>query len=525
MSQNDIINISKSKNQKHFYLITTIITGVLFAILISLTPAGADDLLFMVPMKGHEAGFGLWGMMIERIPWIWETQSGRLGNFLAMPFLYLAPKCIFGILSGIVIILLIMISCRVCGARYGSIVSWLLYATFVLAFPWYDYLTLVTYAINYLWAATAVAGAIYCYLNIKKYEGIRLGLACVLMFIAGWIHEGFGAPLCAAITICLILNRKQWSGKQIAAWISLCAGTSITIFSPIFWQRSDRTTNYLLKFTYKEALMQLGPAFIFIIAFIILLIWILVKCQSRQKILKSTTLMLLIIASIGSAAVFLKYYTGPRTGAPVMLYCALGCGYILSSVSSSRQSYDVIQWIIGIVISVFSIVHLVYTDIKQRECNIEYDEVTRLYQESKDGIFYYDLTYSQPDLTLFKTSIRQFHEKVPKEFMRIYFAPDNKMVILPTDMQGFSPDKSKQSDQTPGAMIYNGWIVITEDLDIDTIQRIGVITENGENIPSRFRIDRFFCPGYGYYLLITPHIKVLDQTIMIKDVVLNDDSR
>lgn len=525
MSQNNIIDISKSKNKKHFYLVTTIITGVLFAILISLTPAGADDLLFMVPMKGYKAGLGLWGMMIERMPWIWETQSGRLGNFLAMPFLYLAPKWIFGILSGIVVVLLITISCRICGSRYGTIVSWLIYATIVLAFPWYDYLTLVTYAINYLWAATAIAGAIYCYLNIKNYEGIRLGLAYMLMFIAGWIHEGFGAPLSAAITVCLILNRKHRSGKQIAAWISVCAGTGMTILSPVFWQRSERATNYLLKFTYKEALMQVGPAFIFIIAFIILLLWMLSKSQSRHQISKSPTLLLLIMAALVSAAVFLKYYTGPRTGAPIMLYCALGCGYILSTVSVARQPSDALQWIIGIIISGFSIIHLVYSDIKQRECSKEYDEVTRLYQESADGTFYYDLTYPQADLTLFKTSIRQFHEKVPKEFMRIYFSPGNQMVVLPTSMKEFTPDRSKNSQLTPGAMIYNGWIVVSEDFDVDSFQRIGIITENGENIPSRFRKDRFFCPGYGYYLLITPHIKVLDQTIQIKDVELNDHSR
>lgn len=299
----------------------------------------------------------------------------------------------------------------------------------------------------------------------------------------------------------------------------------MTILSPVFWQRSERATNYLLKFTYKEAFMQLGPAFIFIIAFIILLLWVIARSQRRQKILKSPTLVLLLIATLGSTAVFLKYYTGPRTGAPVMLFSALGCGYILSFASSAKQCSGLFQWIIGIIISGFSIIHLIYADIKQKECSKEYEEVTRLYQASTDGTFYYDLTYPQADLTLFKTSIRQFHEKVPKEFMRIYFSPENKMVILPTSMKGFTPDRSVKSKLTPGAMIYNGWIVVPEDFDVDSFQRIRVITENGDNIPSRFRKDRFFCPGFGYYLLITPHIKVLDQTIQIKDALLNDHSR
>lgn len=517
--------INPDIKQSRFFLCVVFITSILIAILISFTPPGADDLLFMVPMKGHKAGFYLLSEMIERLPWIWETQSGRLGNFLAMPFLYLSPKWIFGTISGFMVFVLIVVACRISGARLGSIVSWLLYATIVLAFPWYDYLTLVTYAINYLWAATAVVVAIYFYLNIKSYNGLQLGLVCILMFIAGWIHEGFGAPLSAAITICIILYRKQCSGKQIAAWISVCVGTCMTFLSPVFWQRSEHAANYLLKFTYKEALMQLGPAFIFLIAFLILLLWVIFNSHRRQKIFSSGLIILFIVASLVSAAVFLKYYSGPRTGAPVMLYSALGCGYILSSISVKRLTYLIWQWIIGFIIGGFSIIHLVYADIKQQECNKEYEEVTRLYQESADGTFYYDLSYPKADLTLFKTSVRQFHEKVPKEFMRLYFSPDNKMVILPTSMKGFSPERSANSKFTPGAMIYNGWIIVPEDFDVDSFQRIMVVTENGENIPSRFRADRFFCPGYGNYLLIMPHIKVLDQSIKIKDVVLNDHSR
>ena len=520
-SSNSIQNIAQS----NFFIWVAIISSILFAILISLTPPGADDLLFMIPMKGHAPELALWQMMTERIPWIWQTQSGRLGNFLSLPFLYLAPKWIFGIASGFMVYILITISCRISGARFGSIVSWLLYAAIVLAFPWYDYLTLVTYAINYLWAAAAAVGAIYCFINIKKYYGIRLGLACVLMFIAGWMHEGFGAPLSAAMTICILLHHKNCSQKQIVAWISACAGTCMTILSPVFWHRSEHTANYLLKFTFKEAFMQLGPASILIIAFIILLIWAISRRQRLQKIFGSEHLEIFFIAAAAAAAVFLKYYTGPRTGAPAMLYSALGCAYILSAIPEERNPRIILQWIAGIIAGGFCMIHLVFADTRQLECRKEYAEVTTLYQDSPDGTFYYDLAYPKADMTLFKTSVRQFHERVPKEFMRMYFSPNNNMVILPTSMKGFSPECSKNSGLTPGAMIYNGWIVVPEDFDVDSFQRIGVITGNGEKIPSRFRTDRFFCPDYGYFVLITPHIKVLDQTIEITDVIIDDHSR
>lgn len=518
-------NYTPEGYQRLFYLIITMLTSIFFAILISLTPPGADDLVFMIPMKGHDAGPGLWQMMIEEMPRIWSTQSGRLGNFMSMPFLYLMPKWVFGIISGILVGILIAVSCRLAGARFGSIVSWLIYATIVLAFPWYDYLTLVTYAINYIWAATAAVAAIFCFLNIQNYRGASLIGGCILMFIAGWIHEGFGAPLCAGVTICMIVGYKHSSKKRILAWFFLCIGTCMTFLSPVFWHRSERASNFLLKFTYHEALMQLGPAFLYILALIFLVACVLLCKAARNKTLHASPLIIFTVAAMASTVVFLKYYTGPRTGAPVILYSALACGYILSTSFRNLPSYVPLQWIIGIIIGGFSTIHLIYADISQRNCIKEYEDVTRLFEASKDGTIYYDLSYPTTDLSLFKTSVRQFHERVPKEFMRMYFAPDKKMVILPTIMKNFTPEKSHKSELSPAAMIYDGWIVLPEDFDVSSFQRIHILTEAGENLPSRFRVDKFYCPDYGYFQLITPHIKVLDNSIRIKDVMLNDHSR
>lgn len=513
------------KGQSLCYISVTILTGILFAILISLTPPGADDLLFLIPAKGHEPGLGLWDMMIGELPRIWQTQSGRLGNFIAMPILYLMPKWIFGVITGFLTSLLIILSARISGSRPGSIVSWLLYATIVIAYPWYDYLTLVTYAINYIWTSAVVAGTMVCFMNINRYSRAGMISAFILAFIAGWMHEGFGAPLCVGLTLAIVVNLKNIGRRQLLLYFFTGIGTCMTFLSPVFWSRSERETNFLLKFTYKEALMQLGPAMLFVFVLIALTIMVMIRKDLRKRIWTSMRFLLFAGAAAASTAVFLKYYTGPRTGAPAMLYSALGCAYVITTITKDKRPAQWLSWVVACLIGGFGLIHLAYADVAQAECKKEYEEVTRLYEQSTDGTFYYDLSYPTADLSLFKTSVRQFHERIPKDFMRIYFKPDHSMVILPTAMKGFAPDKAVESRLTPGVLLYNGWIVLPDSIDTGSFQRIHILTETGEYLPSRFRIDRFKSDTGSDFIIVTPHIKVLDPSLRVKDVAMQDHSR
>lgn len=516
---------SVSRIQNLFFLFVALLTGVLIAILVSLTPPGADDLLFLLPAKGHDPGPGLWSMMTGEFGRIWETQSGRLGNFLALPMLYLFPKWVTGIITGGLTTLLILLSCRITETRRGSIVSWLIYATLVLAYPWYDFLTLTTYAINYIWAATAAVAAIACFLNLNSIQGLRFAAACLLMFIAGWMHEGFGAPMTTGLALSLLLHLKKAGPRRILACICAGAGTCMTLLSPTFWMRSETETRLLQKLTYPEMLMQIGPAMLFVVTMTILIIVISSIKESRKQILSSSRFLIFAGASIAATAVCLKFYTGPRTGAPAILFSALACAYMLTAVSYRIHVCKSINATAGILIGGFSILHLLYADVAQTRQTEEYREITRLYEESEEGIFYYDLTYPKVDLSLYKTSVRQFHERVPKEFMRMYFRPDQKMVILPTALEGFNPGKATKSVLTPGVLMYNGWPVVPDSVETDSFHRIHILTEKGEYLPSRFRVDRFDCPSYGKFILVTPHIKVLDPTLQIQDISLYDHSR
>ncbi len=507
------------------YITVSILAGVLFAILFSLTPASTDDLLFMLPSKGMDRGFGLWKEMVEFFPYILSSQSGRLGNILAMPFLYLFPRWVFGVLSGGVIVLLLIFSCRLTGVRPGSVVSWLIVATVVFAYPWYDYLFLVTYGINYLWAGTLCVIAMWGFMNIRQFGPLGFIGTLILLFVAGWMHEGFGAPLTGGLVLWLLLNWKKRDGREVLGVLAAGIGTCMTAMFPAFWVRAEEETDFIFKFTFKEALMQLGPALLFAVVFLISLLWVVSQRRYRKLLSIRSALPAITGFVLVSTAVFLKYYNGPRTGAPLLLFSALGCAMTFS-LSGGRRSRPIVAAVSGLLVSVAMLVNLSYACALQKKLQKEYDDIVRLFESSPDGTFYYDVSYPVADPSLFKTSVRVFHEKTPKLFWKVYYGGSEKdLVILPSAMRGFSPEKSSPSAHTPGAMIYNGWIVLPDTTGVDSFKRIHVLSEGGTDIATRFRRDYFKAADGKEYILITPHVKVLDPSLTIEDVILYDHSR
>lgn len=174
------------------------------------------------------------------------------------------------------------------------------------------------------------------------------------------------------------------------------------------------------------------------------------------------------------------------------------------------------QWVCAVAIGGGSLIHLVYADIAQYRLNKETEEVIRLLEESSDGQFYYDISYPVADAALFKTNNRQFHEKIPKSFLELYYG--KRPIILPTALKGFSRQKATPSKYTSGAMIYNGWIVTEDTVDMESVKIIDIYVDGNQEVSSRFRQDRFRADDGDYYILITPHLKVLNPALKVEDL-------
>lgn len=495
--------------------------GALFAVLIAITPAAADDLFFMIPDDDVDSWSGPWEMMMAKIPWVWQTQSGRLGNFVALLFLYLLPRLVAGIITGACVSFILFEMCSVAGVKRGSVVSWLMMAVIVFAYPWYDYLTQITYSVNYVWAAAAVVGALWCFLNSETLPRPVYAVALIWTFASGWMHEGFGAPFCCGLTLWLVINRQHLNSRKVLLWIFACAGTMMTAFSPTFWSRSQNGGGHAFEFPFREAVMQLGPAFLVFLVFMVSLAMVFLNKRMRIRINSGGLLWIAVGGTAGALAVFLKYYSGPRTGAPLMLFSALGCG-LSFRILGERSCGRCASWLIGIPTAICACVNLLCALVRQTELNKECHEVKRLFNDSSDGTIYMDLIQPSPDASLFKTTVRQFHEKVPIFFWEKYHDADKHLIILPVAIKDFTPSNPMASHHSNDLWIYDGHIIVPADIDLSENNIIMIMTSDGSWSPSRYRTDSFVASDGNKYILLTPHMQTLNPKIRIIDVDLGD---
>lgn len=497
------------------FFLTTAIIAVLFGVLCALTPPGADDLLFLDGVVPSGDFSEMWEKLVPACQLRWTTETGRLGVFLSLGFLYLLPKWAFGIVLAFAVFSLVRYSCKLADIEPGSILAWLVLAAIVIVAPWYDFMFQISYAMNYVVGGAITVAAAYSFINIERIFGWKLLGIFILMFAAGWMHEAYSAPFGIAATVWMIRRHKFISLKTVFAWLMLGAGACVIALSPTLWHRTGDEM-LILKFPLKEAVMQLGPSLLLIVLFLIFSRIAFHWKRIRIAVQKDEWLFFLVYILV-SVVVLVAFYCGPRTGFPTILFSIVGIAFTLRLLIASTNR-PIATVVVGILIGLGCFAHLAFACYEEYRLRAEYYDIVGLYKRSDNGTFYYDLTYPRFDASLYKTSVRDFHSREPMAMWSDYYDPQKKLVILPTALKGFSASGAKHSQITKGALVYNGWIVLPAKFDLMDVVRMTIHTEGGETMSSRYRVDVFTDASGEQYKLIVPHVKVLNKRLKITDV-------
>lgn len=452
----------------------------------------------------------------------WQTDSGRLGNLINPVFLALLPKWVFNVLSGVFIFIMMHFAVKVANVTPGGIRSYLLVSVIVFCFPWYDYMFCTTFALCYVWAiALSLITTYYLLRTDCDFHGLKLVGLCLLCFITGWFHEGIGAPLAfgmAAVTVIKIF-RGSLKRNFLLPVICLCVGTVMICLSPVFWNRAETEVSNIYKFPIKEMIMQIGPGIAMFLTFIAGLVILMLNKGVLRKVVKDaqalSNITFYVCFLLMSLFVMIKYYNGPRVGAGVVVYSGVGLIYLTGFTNWKEQA------IVGLLIKAFSailiFVNLISAITLQKQLRSEFDTIVSMFQNSSNGTIYYDLTYPNADLSLYKTTVRQFHERIPKFQFSHYYDPDKRLVILPSRLEGLEFDKLQPTSGSPKFYSYKGCFVMVADGEIASPQ-IWVKQSNNEWHLSRYRLDNFMDKNGTEWIWIMPHIQVLDETLELIDI-------
>ncbi|MCM1489244.1 MAG: DUF6056 family protein [Muribaculum sp.] len=506
-----------------FYTITQVIISILFAIIYILTPPGADDLLFL---SGHETNISTaetLGEIANTIAYRWTTETGRLGTFISIVFLLLDAHVLFGVLSGLAIYLLLTLAAKLAGARKGSVISWLLTVAIVFCLPWYDYLFLCSYGVNYIWSSMLAVMASYAFMHTGNTRGLKAVAVASVMFLSGWMHEAYGVPLCVAATGWLLLKKKSLTKAMVLNWISLGIGTLMTFLSKAFWNRTEGKM-LIEEFPLREFILQLGPSIFLLMLFATAIIYGLSgskRCTILRGNVPEVVYFSLFIAI--SSIITFRYFCGARSAMPLSLMSIIGAAYIFNLCTSTCSKK--FTGIFGLISAIICVLHLTYTVSEQSQRKKEYYEIEAMYMQSEDGSFFYDVTFPKVDFSLLKTSVRQFHEKTPIWMWDKYHnreSGDKHLLILPTDISNFA-GIGNPSRTTKGVQIYNNWVIADPEI-FETSEHhaktIKLVKPGGDIVTSRYRTEQFKAKDGKEYTLLIPHEKILDRGLNISDVIL-----
>jgi hypothetical protein len=488
--------------------------SVLFGILLSEVYLGADDLWFINGTAGMSPGVECFKFACANMADRFQTDTARLGNLINPIFLALLPKAVFNVISALALYLLITQSVTLAKLRDAqkTVYRYYLLALIIFALPWYDYMLFVTFTINYIWSAALIVTAANI---IVGNVSLRTHAAeYALCFVAGWMHEGFGVPLCFAATIYLIVTKQFGNKRSLCHWFALGFGSAMTFMSPALWHRAGGGSTSIFNFPTREAIMQLGPALSVFALFVIAATIFAARKNGRSYIWFIGTY------TIVALMVFLKFYCGPRTGMPLILFSSIGAVYALSSI---LQHNKIASRIIAIIIAITTTANMVAACVAQHSISDERTVITELYEKSASGTIYCDITYPTLDASLFKTTVREMHDQIPRHQFSLFHG-GKSLVILPSSMNGFSDEKGIASKLSPNVLIYNSNIIIAEDAEISG-STIVVCTAAGGEIASRYRLDKFTDERGKTHYLVVPHCKTLNPQLAVSDVKIEFSQR
>lgn len=496
-------------------------TSLLFMLLYLNAPLLMDDFWFLGndPLSSDR-----WAdvrrIMAER----WPTESFRFGNFLVPALVLAVPKWIHALVTSLFIFWLLYSTPLLAGCRGGSTRGWLLAGAIVLCLPWYDFMFSTAFSANYVWALSLCSFALMMFLGSfgpSQPRGRRLWGACVLIILAGWCHEGMSLPMGCGCAAYLLMRLR---GASRNTWIyTLCfvAGMLLMIVSPAFWNRADVTESNFLKYTLREALIMAAPGLSFYVPYLALFGASLALPAVRRRILAERGalpfLVMILVGTGVSLGIYFLYFKGPRQAMFPQWFSLIGLAYLsrFYAVTLGRAARICIDTAIAVIVSV----NLIAAIMIQRKLTAEAAEITRLFRESPDGTVYYDNIPTRVDLSMLKSSVRQFNERVPMTFFSYHNAQgaDKMLKLLPSALADFDTSLATPSRLTPGGYLYGSLIVTSPDNGGDDTAVITLVSPDGTETASRFRQLGFTDRAGNQWLLIIPHASTFDPTLRIAD--------
>ncbi len=469
---------------KSVYVVLALLTVVGLSVVCAITPIEVDDLWYLFPANEStpriEAVATVWNNVVSH----WYFDTGRLANIVSPIFLALMPKWLYACFFGFCVGVILMAGRKLIDADKGSLRSFLYLLIVLFVLPWHDFMFVTIYSLNYVATSAVVLSALLFILRAVNGQKLSVGTtvgSCLLCLAAGWMHEGFSAPIACGLVVYLILARRCLSTSAKCLIASFFLGLLAIVISPAFWARQDlelhtkclSLSHFLLSFIAYDGIP------------IILALTLLAVVMHRRwhhglladRSLLSFEAMSLTTAFIASV-IFIKYYYGARTGWFPQLISAIAI-LKLQHLFRFHKIVPLVRFVFVVIAFTSSAIHLISAVYNQNRLSDEHRHIVELLRKSPSGQVFYDNIPMELNASLWKPSYRVFFSsKFWKEFSSYYSPGSKPLCLLPADLE--SIDLSRAHCSVDSLMlIYNGHLLLPDTIARPALKSVYLLTTDG----------------------------------------------
>lgn len=304
-----------------------------------------------------------WGDAVDSSINHWKIINGRLANImmlLSQPLPAGMTAVLHGLAAGAT--LLLMLLCA--GGRKVLSVPWLAAVLGLVMWkwlPWSDTMVSSDYYFNYVWSGVAAMGYAFLFLTGigDKQSIVRwAGLACI-GFVAGWMHEGFGIPLCAASLAVVLSDRRS---RRVRLWMFafLAVGTVLSTFAPSTLARAGNAAGTYARGSYVLSVLKLLGRFypLYLYGAVMLALW---WHRGREAMMSQLRggLFWLVAAGAGVAIAVVLQISGRALWLPCIALTILTMRALCDGFESMRRPGMAVA-AVSLVLTLLFLVELVH---------------------------------------------------------------------------------------------------------------------------------------------------------------------
>lgn len=396
-------------------------------------PYGGDDFAYMTTLRtstGFDGRFPLW-LYPKSVALHWLLSNGRMANFLAPLFLALFPKWLNGVILGCCAALLPLLILKLSRVGERPLLGVAVIAVVVWAFPWWDFMMTVDFALNYSVSTVTVLAAVLLFNN--QPAGRSLAVKVMLFVvggIAGSMHEALTLPLLVGAGFYVWRNRL-WGGFPAATRmlaLGFAAGVAVVFLSPGIWSRfgGDFTPDDPLP------LLLLKSIPVTLTGLLLLIVAALIPSSRRRLVsfLRSSASVWIIASLISAGFCALGGIVG-RSGWFSQTFALVAiCRWFASEpLSKPSRSVLVAAMMLGAIVALQSVASAVVLCKEGRRMI----QAERLYGESTDGVVFLDIPRENelPVWTLGRARFIDADDRYQAHLIMLYY-PLPRPVFLPS---------------------------------------------------------------------------------------------